>query len=79
MKLRIAFLFTSAALALGACAPQEPVDPRVTGVGLGAATGAAAGQLLGRDTRGTVVGAGVGALGGGIIGAEQARREGIIE
>jgi uncharacterized protein YcfJ len=78
MKPRNAVLVTSAALALGACAPQDQ-DPRLTGLGVGAATGAAAGQVLGGDTRSTVAGAGIGALGGGIIGAEQAHREGRIQ
>jgi hypothetical protein len=77
MKLRIAAVFTAAVLALGACAPQGAQDPRITGLGVGAATGAAAGQLLGGDTRSTVAGAGVGALGGGIVGAEQTRQHGI--
>jgi uncharacterized protein YcfJ len=77
MKLHTAAVVAAAILTLGACAQQQ--DPRVTGMGVGAATGAAAGQVLGGDTRSTVIGAGVGAVGGGVIGAEQARRERIVQ
>jgi hypothetical protein len=77
MRIRMALVVGAAALALGACAEQQ--DPRLTGAGVGAATGAAAGQVLGGDTRSTVIGAGVGAVGGGIVGAEQARREGLVQ
>jgi hypothetical protein len=78
MRAPLALALAGAALTLAACAPEPGQDPRPTGVALGAATGAAAGQALGRDTRSTVIGAGVGAIGGGIVATEQARREGLV-
>jgi hypothetical protein len=71
MRLRLAVIFGAGALALAAC--QQPIDPQLAGVGAGAATGAAAGQLIGGDTRSTVLGAGIGGIGGGIVATEQQR------
>ena len=42
----------------------------------GAAAGALAGQAIGRNTKSTLIGAGVGALGGAVINNERARRRG---
>jgi uncharacterized protein YcfJ len=74
MRLRHAFAFGAAALVLAAC--EQPVGPQ-TGAGgaaLGAVGGAAAGQLIGGDTRATITGAGLGAVAGGIAGTEAERR-----
>jgi outer membrane protein OmpA-like peptidoglycan-associated protein len=61
-------LFKSATLLVGASALLLTGCATVTseqkGAGLGAAVGAVAGQLLGRDSKSTVIGAGLGALGG---------------
>ena len=42
----------------------------------GAAAGALVGQAIGRNTSSTLIGAGVGALGGAVINNERARRRG---
>ena len=73
---------TSAVLALGACTdpgqlndPSNPNRNRDQGVLLGAATGAALGQILGGDTEATVAGAAIGAVAGGVIGNNLDKQE----
>ncbi|MHC4114459.1 MAG: glycine zipper domain-containing protein [Planctomycetota bacterium] len=46
-----------------------------TGALIGTAAGAAIGQAVGRDTESTLIGAGIGALGGYIIGDQQDKKE----
>lgn len=50
----------------GACTAADPYAPSRTGTGTagGAALGALLGQVIGQDTKGTLIGAGVGALAG---------------
>lgn len=69
-------------LALGACTdpgqltdPSNPNRNRDQGVLLGAATGAALGQILGGDTEATVAGAAIGAVAGGVIGNNLDKQE----
>ena len=49
---------------LGACAAvdQSPYGNSMTGTAGGAAVGALLGQVIGQDTKGTLIGAGIGAL-----------------
>ncbi len=42
----------------------------------GAAVGAIAGQAIGRNTKSTLIGAGVGAVGGAVLNDSRARRRG---
>ncbi len=42
----------------------------------GAAAGAIVGQALGRDTKSTLIGVGVGALGGAVLNHDRAQRRG---
>jgi uncharacterized protein YcfJ len=55
------------ALAITACAPGERYNTQ-SGALLGAGAGALAGQAIGRDTKGTLIGAAVGTLVGAIAG-----------
>ncbi|MGL4253488.1 MAG: YMGG-like glycine zipper-containing protein [Fusobacteriaceae bacterium] len=67
-KLIAAFLLT---LALVGCA--ETSYQRRSAVG-GAALGALAGQLIGGDSRATLIGAGIGAVAGGAVARHRERR-----
>lgn len=49
------------------CGPTTPGERGAIG---GAAVGAAAGQIIGRDTKSTLIGAGVGAVGGALLNNE---------
>ena len=57
-------LLVSFSLFFGACAGMTPTQKGAVG---GAAVGAIAGQLIGGDTTSTMIGAGVGALGGALL------------
>ncbi len=50
----------------------------VVKVGVGTAVGAAAGQVIGRDTRSTVIGGAVGAVGGAAVAAQTASRDVVV-
>lgn len=64
-------------LMLSACAttPEDPNAKAKKGALIGAATGAAAGYLLGRDTKGALIGAAVGTAAGAGIGHYQDKQE----
>lgn len=47
-------------------------------VGVGAAVGALAGQLIGKNTRSTVIGGAVGAVGGGAVAVKGAQRDIVV-
>ncbi|HEY5547323.1 MAG TPA: hypothetical protein VIK50_14820 [Gemmatimonadaceae bacterium] len=47
-------------------------------VGVGTAIGAAAGQVIGRDTKSTVIGGAVGAVGGAAVAAQTASRDVVV-
>jgi len=57
-------LFVCVSLFFGGCAGMTPAQKGAVG---GGAVGAIAGQLIGGDTTSTLIGAGVGALGGALI------------
>jgi Glycine zipper 2TM domain len=59
---------TLVATALAGCAATEQQQRAGTGALLGAGAGALAGQVLGRDTKSTVIGAAGGALLGAAVG-----------
>ncbi|MCC5989856.1 MAG: OmpA family protein [Pararhodobacter sp.] len=66
----------AATLALAACAnPDGTANQPGTGAIIGGLTGAAAGQLIGGDTRATLIGGALGAAAGGAIGAQMAAQE----
>ena len=46
------------------------------GAARGAAVGALAGQAIGRDTKSTMIGVGVGAVGGAVLNDQRARNRG---
>ena len=46
------------------------------GAARGAAVGAIAGQAIGRDTKSTLIGVGVGAVGGAVLNDQRARNRG---
>lgn len=61
-----------ATLALSACTnPDGTRDNRATNATVGALGGAAVGNLIGGDSRSTLIGAGVGAATGAVIGNRQ--------
>ena len=64
-------------LLLSSCAtsPEDPNAKAKTGALIGAATGAAAGYLIGRDTKGALIGAAVGTAAGAGIGHYQDKQE----
>ena len=66
-----------ASLLLSACAtsPEDPNAKAKKGSLIGAATGAAAGYLIGRDSKGALIGAAVGTLAGAGIGHYQDKQE----
>lgn len=63
-------------LGLAACTnPDGTRDNRMTGATVGAVGGAAAGNLIGGDSRSTLIGAGLGAATGAVVGNQQDRRQ----
>lgn len=63
-------------LLLAGCAnPDGSANQPLAGAVIGGLTGAAAGQIIGGDTRATVIGGAVGAAIGGAIGARMAAQE----
>jgi osmotically inducible lipoprotein OsmB len=60
-------LLISIPMLFGGCAGMTPAQEGAVG---GAAVGAVAGQLIGGNTTSTLIGAGVGALGGALINDE---------
>ena len=60
-------LLISIPMLFGGCANMTPAQEGAVG---GAAVGAVAGQLIGGNTTSTLIGAGVGALGGALINDE---------
>ena len=72
-------ILTAATLSmlLSSCAtsPEDPNAKAKTGALIGAATGAAAGYLIGRDTKGALIGAAVGTAAGAGIGHYQDKQE----
>lgn len=72
----IAIAVTAAVLALAGCAnPDGTTNQPATGAVIGGLTGAAAGRIIGGDTRATVIGGAIGAAVGGAIGAQMAAQE----
>jgi len=73
---RIAIAMATVTLALAGCAnPDGSANQPGTGAIIGGLTGAAAGQIIGGDTRATVIGGAVGAAVGGAIGTQMAAQE----
>jgi uncharacterized membrane protein len=61
-----------ATLGLAACTnPDGTRDNRMTGATVGALGGAAAGQLIGGDSRSTLIGAGLGGATGAVVGNQR--------
>ncbi len=60
---RLGLAVGAAAVFLTGCA-TDGITPQQKGAGTGAVIGAVAGQILGRDSKSTAIGAGLGALGG---------------
>jgi outer membrane protein OmpA-like peptidoglycan-associated protein len=72
----IAIAVAAASLTLAGCAdPYGTTSQPVSGAVIGGLTGAAAGQIIGGDTRATVIGGAIGAAVGGAIGAQMAAQE----
>lgn len=63
-RLLVLILCLAAPVALGGCADMTPTQK---GAAYGAGAGAIAGQLIGGSTEATLIGAGVGALGGALF------------
>ena len=73
---RISIALVAGTLALAGCAnPDGTNNQPGTGAIIGGLTGAAAGQIVGGDTRATVIGGAVGAAIGGAIGAQMQAQE----
>jgi uncharacterized membrane protein len=67
-----------ATLGLAACTnPDGTRNNQATGATVGALGGAAVGNLIGGDSRSTLIGAGVGAASGAVIGTQQDRQQGL--
>lgn len=65
----------AASLGLAACTnPDGTRNNQATNATIGAIGGGLAGNLLGGDSRSTLIGAGVGAAGGAVVGNQQDRR-----
>lgn len=65
-----------ATLGLAACTnPDGTRDNRATGATVGALGGAAAGQLIGGDSRSTLIGAGLGAATGAVVGNQRDQQQ----
>jgi outer membrane protein OmpA-like peptidoglycan-associated protein len=71
----IALSLLTVAFVAGCANPDGTTNQPRTGVLIGGLTGAAAGQIIGGDTRATVIGGVVGAALGGAIGASMAAQE----
>ncbi len=67
--------FLSVSILAGCANPDGSANQTGTGAIIGGLTGAAAGQVIGGDTRATVIGGAVGAAVGGAIGARMAAQE----
>lgn len=66
----------AAALILAGCTnPDGTTNQPGTGAVIGGLTGAVAGQVIGGDTRATLIGGAIGAAAGGAIGAQMAAQE----
>ena len=50
--------------------------PAEVGAARGAAAGAIVGQAIGRDTKSTLIGVGIGAVGGAVLNDQRARQRG---
>jgi outer membrane protein OmpA-like peptidoglycan-associated protein len=73
---RIWIALVAGTLALAGCVNADGTNNQPgTGVIIGGLTGAAAGQIIGGDTRATVIGGAVGAAIGGAIGAQMQAQE----
>lgn len=74
-RILTAAAFGLMALGLTACTdPYGNRDPRLTGATVGAVGGGVAGNLLGGDSRSTLIGAGLGAATGAVVGGQQRPR-----
>ena len=72
----IAIAMAAGSLTLAGCSnPDGTANRPGSGAIIGGLTGAAAGQIIGGDTRATVIGGAVGAALGGAIGAQMAAQE----
>ncbi|SEO14436.1 Outer membrane protein OmpA [Salinihabitans flavidus] len=72
----IAITVAAASLALAGCTNPDGTSYQPgTGAVVGGLTGAAAGQIIGGDTKATVIGGAIGAAVGGAIGAQMAAQE----
>lgn len=65
-KVKIFSLIIATTFFLSGCAATT-TTPTQRGAGTGALAGAAAGQIIGKNTKGTMIGAGVGAIGGALL------------
>jgi uncharacterized membrane protein len=75
-RLLTATVFAAATLGVAACTnPDGTRDNRATNATVGALGGAAVGNLIGGDSRSTLIGAGVGAASGAVIGNQQDRNQ----
>lgn len=73
---RISIALIAGTLVLAGCANPDGTDNQPgTGVIIGGLTGAAAGQIIGGDTRSTVIGTAIGAAIGGAIGGQLQAQE----
>ncbi|MDG3041751.1 OmpA family protein [Roseicyclus marinus] len=73
---RISIALVAGTLALASCANPDGTNYQPgTGAVIGGLTGAAAGQIIGGDTRATVIGTAVGAAIGGAIGTQLQTQE----
>lgn len=73
---RLGLALCALALALTGCATATPEQKSA---GTGALIGAVAGQILGRDTRSTAIGAGLGALGGYVWSRNMEEKKRVME
>ncbi len=73
---RLGLVLCALALALTGCATATPEQKSA---GTGALIGAVAGQILGRDTRSTAIGAGLGALGGYVWSRNMEEKKRVME
>lgn len=74
-RILTAAAFGLMALGLSACSdPYGTRDPRLTGATVGAVGGGVAGNLLGGDSRSTLIGAGLGAATGAVVAGQRQPR-----
>lgn len=76
LPMRLGLVLCALALALTGCATATPEQKSA---GTGALIGAVAGQILGRDTRSTAIGAGLGALGGYVWSRNMEEKKRVME